>query len=85
MPITQKFLDAQSDVGGNTTQKDGRNFLTGMKRNGRAASIRMTKLFVRSFLTDFQETEMEKHQHDFAWFADREIAHFRLQERSEFR
>lgn len=75
LSVLEQLIKRDADVFGDLTKQDWGNVSTLMKRYRGAAAGGITKLFVRTALANFGETESEKYGYDFTGFEDRNIAH----------
>ena len=71
----QKVFDRQTDVFGDLTKQCRRNIASLMKWYGRPATVSMTKLSVRTPLSDFREPQLREKRHDLARLENRPLRH----------
>jgi hypothetical protein len=69
-----EFLGRDLDVAGNLPQQDRGNVTALMKRNRRAAAVRVTELLVRPFLSNLSKAERNESRHDFRRLENRQLA-----------
>lgn len=60
-----EFLGGEPNVAGNLPQQNWRNVTALVKRNRRAAAVRVTELLVRPFLPHLFKAERDEFRHDF--------------------
>lgn len=73
--MPKQLVDRQSDVFRDLTQKRRRDITARMKRNGGRAPGGITKLLVRSTLTDFREAKLSKDDNNFRRLQNRNVPH----------
>jgi hypothetical protein len=73
LSVADEIHDVHPNVLGDLPQKKRRN-VSGMKWNRRAAAIGMTKLFVGTALTDFDEAEGFEDAGNFTRFENRNVS-----------
>ena len=67
--------DGETNVFGDPAQKNGRNIAAGVKRDGCTVARTVTKLFVRTTLPHFDETEPAQNRYDIGRLENRNGAH----------
>ena len=73
--MLKKFIKCKTDVFGYLTEQDWRDVSALMEWNRCAAACRITKLFMRTALADFDEAELYENGDDFIGLENGNIAH----------
>lgn len=73
--MLEQFIKRNADVFGDLTEQDWGDVSALMKRNRRTAACRIAKLFMRSALADFGETEFYEDGDDLIRFENGNVAH----------
>ena len=73
--MLEKFIKCETDVFGYLTEQNWRDVSALMEWNRCAATRRITKLFMRTTLADFGETELDKNGDNFIGLENGNIAH----------
>jgi len=66
--MLKQLFKRKADVFGNLTQQDRRDIAALMKGHSGTSTFGVPKLFVRTSLPDFRETQRNQNSNDFAWF-----------------
>ena len=75
LSLLEEFIKCEANVFGYLTEQDWRDVSALMKWNRCAATCRITKLFVRTALADFGETELDENGDYFIGLENGSIAH----------
>ncbi len=75
LPVLDQLLHGQSDVLGDSSQKDRRDVTASVERDCRPSSIRMSELFVPPFLPGLEEPHCFEDVNDFRGLENGDVAH----------
>src|SRR5438067_9825049 len=78
----QELFGRKPDVLEDLAQKIWRDVPAGVKRNSRHSAISVTKLFVRSALTNLREAQLYENADNLPRLEDRQLRHVNLLERA---
>ena len=71
----KKLVEGQPDILGDLAQQDRRNVTPLMEWNGGAPAVGMTKLFVRTALTNLDKPKRNQNGNDLRRLQDRDVSH----------
>lgn len=75
LAIPKQLIESKPDVFRYLTEQDGRNVATLMERHRRASAVHISKLLVRTSLTDFRKTECSENGDDLTRLKNRDVTH----------
>ena len=73
--MQQELLRRESNIFDDLAKQERRDIAAAVKGNSRAASVRMSELFMLSALTHFNETDRLQNLHDLARLQHRQTSH----------